>query len=477
MALPELKEFEEQFNMVGEGTDLVNSPAPRALADKYLADVHPHGTLQWWRDEWWIYSDAEGWRPISEIVLRATISKTLSSWYYMTPSKDGAGEPVPIYGKLRDALLRDVIGQLRQPDYSILPEDLDCPLWLDGSTDGAGDYLPMANGRLHLPTRKLEQHSPSLFIPHRLPFDYKPDAAHPERWRAFLNDLWPEDPDSISLLQEIFGYLISGNTAYHKMVLLVGPKRSGKSTIARVAEALIGKPNSCAPTLGALAQNFGMASTINKRLAVIGDARLSGRSDSAVVVERLLSLSGDDLQTIPRKHKADWVGFTKCRFMLLSNELPRLADSSGALASRFLLLQTSESFYGREDHGLHDAIMAELPGVFNWALAGLDRLTRRGRFPELASAADALQDLEDLGSPVSAFVRDTCEVGPGYSTGTVRIYSAFRTWCDEQGMSHVPTAGVFGRDLMAAFPSVKRRRFRDGTGKRTYNYAGIRLCP
>ena len=33
---------------------------------------------------------------------------------------------------------------------------------------------------------------------------------------------------------------------------------------------------------------------------------------------------------------------------MLSNEMPRLPDTSGALASRFIVLRLTESFYGKE---------------------------------------------------------------------------------------------------------------------------------
>jgi hypothetical protein len=41
-------------------------------------------------------------------------------------------------------------------------------------------------------------------------------------------------------------------------------------------------------------------------------------------------------------------------FSLMTNELPRIEDSSGALASRFLMLILTTSLYGREDHRLLD---------------------------------------------------------------------------------------------------------------------------
>ena len=71
------------------------------------------------------------------------------------------------------------------------------------------------------------------------------------------------------------------------------------------------------------------------------------------------------------------------RFMLITNEVPRLADASGALASRMLILKLTRSFLGKEDRGLTGRLLAELPSILLWprgpeALAGA-RLFRPAR--------------------------------------------------------------------------------------------------
>ena len=53
-------------------------------------------------------------------------------------------------------------------------------------------------------------------------------------------------------------------------------------------------------------------------------------------------------------------------------------------------------------------LAAELPGILMWALEGLDRLMRNGRFTVPGASADAANLMMDLASPMSAFVRDRC---------------------------------------------------------------------
>ena len=158
--------------------------------------------------------------------------------------------------------------------------------------------------------------------------------------------------------------------------MLVGPKRSGKGTIGRVTRRLLGVRNVCGPTLANIGEQFGLSVLIGKSVAIIADARISGRTDTAVITERLLSISGEDTLSIPRKYLPDWTGKLPTRFMLMTNELPRIEDVSGALASRFLVLMLTRSFFGEEDTGLFERLIPELPGILNWALEGRDRSVR-----------------------------------------------------------------------------------------------------
>ncbi len=48
------------------------------------------------------------------------------------------------------------------------------------------------------------------------------------------------------------------------MLLIVGPTRGGKGTIARVLTHLIGPDNVAGPTLASLASNFGLAPMIGR---------------------------------------------------------------------------------------------------------------------------------------------------------------------------------------------------------------------
>jgi putative DNA primase/helicase len=451
------------------GSPLVIDPkAPYDIARAFL-DAHfvegGQRTLHRHRGAFYAWSGT-AYPEVDEADLRAKIYDFLDRCVTVIQGETRPAKPnARMVGNVLDAL-----AAAAQLDSAIAT-----PAWLDHMPHlPAEEIFSCANGLLHLPTLALLPHTPALFTRNAVDFAFDRDAPAPRQWLDFFAALWPEDPEAVSTLQEIFGYCLTADVSQQKGFLLVGPKRSGKGTIARVLTRLVGMDNTVAPTLAGLGMNFGLAPLIGKRVAIISDARLGGRADQHAIAERLLSITGEDAITIDRKFREAWTGRLQTRFLILSNELPRLADTSGALASRFIVLVLTHSFFGREDRGLTARLWPELPGILNWAIAGWCRLNERGHFLQPRSALDAVQQLEDLGSPIGAFLRERCVIATGHSVDVGRLFEAWCEWCKAQGRDHPGTAQSFGRDLRTAIPGVRVIQPRDGED-RLRSYQGLRL--
>jgi putative DNA primase/helicase len=286
--------------------------------------------------------------------------------------QDEKGKPRPTARKVTTRVVADVMQALG--GETIVPSSLAPPCWLPDPDAGpepfpAGETLACANGLLHLPScatgpPRLVPHTPRFLSFNALAYNFDPLAPAPGQWQSFLSeDLWPKDPQSVETLQDWFGYCLAPDTSLQKILAIIGPPRSGKGTIARVLRALVGIDNTAGPTLAGLGTNFGLSPLLGKTLAVISDARLSGRTDAAVVTERLLSVSGEDAQTIDRKNMSHVTCQLPVRFMILTNELPGLNDPSGALVGRLIVLRQTRSWYGKEDSKLTGRLLTELPGI------------------------------------------------------------------------------------------------------------------
>jgi putative DNA primase/helicase len=437
---------------------------PHRLARLFIGERCQHAdglTLRFWREEWnrW---DGSAYRILPEKELRAELTASAKAEMdrvnLIAQKLADEEKGPPTVRKVTGRLIADVAHALAS--LAILPSRTVAPAWIDGrGLFPAAEILACRNGLIHLPSLVAGKNhfappSPRFFSPNCLEFDFNLQAPSPAAWLAFLAELWSDDAQSVGTLQEWIGYLLTPDTRQQKILMLVGPKRSGKGTIARVIRGLVGAENVACPTLSGLGTNFGLWPLIGKTVAMIQDARLSGRTDAAAVTERLLSISGEDAQTVARKFLPDVTGKLCARFMLFTNELPKLHDSSGALPGRMILLRLMRSWYGKEDTALTDRLLAELPGILLWAIAGWQRLRDRGHFLQPDAAKQLMDDLADLASPVGAFVRELCKVAPGCHIERSALFDAWKRWCEGQGREHPGDSATFGRNLRAVVPSL-----------------------
>jgi putative DNA primase/helicase len=453
--------------------------APLAAAEAFLKHCHSQGDvplLRHFRGAFYIWTGTH-YRELSV----ESVEKQL--YVFLKPVLVQKKDRVEPFNPTRNKI-GEIVHALQRG--TLIDARLETPTWLGIQNDdrSAEHLVSCRNGILNIKTRELIPHDPYFLTMNCLPLDFDPDAPEPKRWLQFLMELWPEkkvegengkmvDVNAVAeqCLQEIFGYLITSDTKQQKIFLLVGPKRGGKGTIVYVLVHLLGNENVVFQQLKSLSGEFGRWPLIDKKLAVVPDARLGPKVDTHAVAEQLLSISGGDAQTINRKLQSFWTGNLDVRFLITTNELPSIADSSGTLASRFILLPMTESFFGKEQLDLKQRLRDELAGILNWALEGLDRLRKRGYFKMPAASKEAIEQLEELGSPVAAFVRDWCNSGEQTSIKAKELYGAYCVWSKEAGHAKPLTNVYFGRALLGLLPKVTSTKATSAKRK----YLGIDL--
>jgi putative DNA primase/helicase len=445
---------------------------PMPVAREFAAArfAHPDGQLllRHWRGDWWLWRDSH-WQAVENGAVREAAYRFTEHAHYEKPGANGPELVACGPNKTRIANLLEALAAVCH-----LGEETAQPSWLRDGERPEGTLVACGNGLLEVGTRRLWPHDPAYFNSGAVPFEYDPYPLAPERWEQFLEELWGDDQrDQILALQEWLGYLISGRTDLHKVALMIGPTRSGRGTIARLIRAMMGEANYAGPTLNSLGGEFGLEPLIGRSVGVVSDARLNKRN-TQLIVERLLSISGEDALSVNRKNKQFWTGKLPTRFTVISNELPALEDASGAVAGRFITFLFECSWWGKEDLDLTDTLIAELPGIFNWALDGLERLTTQRHFTRTKASDDAFRRLQDLASPIRAFLRDCCITGSGCEVEVDEFWAAWKGWADANGQVK-GTKQTLGKHLSAAEPRVKFHR-RGPRGDQVGYYAGVGLA-
>lgn len=429
-------------------------------------------------DGWSIYKDGR-YRLVEEAEIQVYLRRFLNN----VRIQKSSGQRVKY--KRSIGKIRDIMAELSALSCVEIPKKKHSPSSLDGLYDPA-DMIALQNCLLDIKKLPAVERmlTEKFYTLNYLPFDYDLKALCP-MWIEFLKSIFtvrrrigseewdPESGDfvagyqevpdelAISILQEWFGYLVTSGTYLQKVFALIGPRRSGKSTIGKILRALIGSMNAASPTLTSLATEFGLQALINKTVAIIGDANTTGRSgDVARAVERLKSISGEDGQQINRKNKQhveiDKLGV---RIVMIANKMQDLRDSTGALASRFNFLITTNSFLGKEDVHLEKKLMAELPGIFNWALEGLMRLRQRGYIEDHPAGIETRDEFEEMSSPMKAFVNDWCVVQDEAMVPLDLLWQAHCRWAQENGNNSY-SKRKFVVEIKGASPAVRCTRKR-----------------
>jgi putative DNA primase/helicase len=461
------EELRERLERAREaGRPFIASGMPVKIAADFLAQRFPH--LVYLGEEWLNYQ-GNCYAKIDGLAVRQAVQR-----FCVAGVDEATGEDYVTKKKEVDDIMDGVRNMVYRDKASYNP-----PTWLEtDSTEPPADLtLSCGNGLLDLTTRTLMPPSWTFFTRNGLEYDYIPreDCPPPREWLETLEKWWPGDSETQEALQEMFGYIISGDTSYQKLFMIVGPGRSGKGTINDVLTNLVGKANAVSKQLRDLKGEFGLADMVGKTLFTISDMRMDKNTSTAHLAELLLNIVGEDFIGINAKFKDAYTTKLNTRVVLYGNMELALPDKAGALAMRCIPFLMTKSFFNNEDLTLSDRIVAnELPGVLNWALDGLDRLRARGCFKLTKGGEKVLKAIKLKASPVMSFLAEVCEDGEAVPVRV--LHKAFEGWFKEKGFSPWQDEEHFVEEvhMVNRLADVERREY---GGKRVRCFTHIALKP
>lgn len=421
----------------------------------------------------WHYWTGSHWQHIPNTEISDFVSNVLTL-ATEPPEKNGSDEPEkPKAASTSGRVVNDLVQSGLAPELRLHVEP-------GQRIGGSGDerMIGLANGVLAVQVNgdhTFTAPSPLFFNRTAGTYDYDPAATCPQ-WEAWLRETFDHDPQAVPALQEWFGaFLLADPARVQKIFWLLGPRRSGKGTIQGVAANLVG--GAAPTTLRSFASQFGRENLVGHSLAIIDDSRDPRREEVDQVVEFLLTYSTGGAVTIPRKNRTSWDGVLRQSLLAASNNPPRLADDGNAMASRMEVIQTRKSAYGHEDRFLPDRLKTELPGILNWALAGLERLVANDfRFTQAEAADRVRTDVQSSGTGAGAFVEDSIMAGGHVTNADIRL--AAEVWTREQSESgNPPHARAIKAAIQTAFPDAKNeQRIPALDGSRPKGWHGVTLC-
>lgn len=295
--------------------------------------------------------------------------------------------------------------------------------WLP--TDG---LINLKNGILNVATGELLKHSNRYFFKGIIPIEYDPEAKCP-RFYEFLDEILNADAELIELVMEMFGYVLMGGRPFlHKAFVLYGDGRNGKSTLLDVLKAIVGKENYSSVPMSMIDRPFSAILLDGKLANIVGESPGEG-----INAEAFKGLVAGEPIVAAFKGKDEFTITPQVRLIFACNNLPTFGDNTYSIRERLIMIPFERTFSSDDvDVFLIDKLIAELPGILNFALAGVGKVTGLGRLSEPKKSQDLKLEFMEETDSVYSFFTD-CVTKSDNELAFVSVndaYLAYQGYCE-----------------------------------------------
>jgi putative DNA primase/helicase len=240
------------------------------------------------------------------------------------------------------------------------------------------------------------------------------------------------------------------------LFFLYGKGANGKSTFLNVLKALAGAD---------LAKQTPCETLMVKRTSATNDiARLQNVrivianevEDGSLLAESLVkNMTGGEAMAA-RFHYAEFFEFVpKFKLFIAGNHKPTVRGRDDGIWRRIRMIPFEVTIPPeKRDKHLQEKLLAELPGILNWAIKGCMVWQKRG-LREPAVVTVAVTSYREEMDVIGQWLGECCKFDPLFECKAGEAYLSYKFWSDRSGYKPM-AAGTFGRELGDRFPKVKR---------------------
>ena len=331
-------------------------------------------------------------------------------------------------------------------------------------------WINFLNGFYDPVEKRMISHDPKYRSINQIPHEYHPEdepsGAEAEKWLAFIT---PE-PDDREMLMQYCGYCMTMDTRQQKFLILLGSGGTGKSTLIKILETIIGSDNTSNISLKELTQRFASFGLLGKLLNSCADLELGALEDTSLIKKVL----GEDTLRAEQKGK-DAVSFKNYAKLIFStNELPLvLSEKTNGFFRRLLILTMNqqpttvitdylERLLGEIDYFIHHFVQA------------LERMYTDGSITESNGSKRAVKTLWNESDTVEAWLEDNCitefqtdfrlttteEVLNHYKVDRTRLYFNYKQWCADTDRTELKQTSFYSSLRLKRFTECKSNGIR-----------------
>ena len=296
-----------------------------------------------------------------------------------------------------------------------------------------------------------KEHSPNDFVTMQAGYNLVRDAES-KIFLPALHQIFNGNEDSITTLQEFFGYCLLNDCRYHKALFALGVGGNGKSVVTDVLRAMLGGLNQegrglvSATMLSKLGKDFRTMVLKNSWVNISSetDIRLDGAEANFKIIT-----SGEPIED-SYKGKDPVTFMSRTKLIINCNEFPVFNDKSKGLSRRMLFLEFPVNFVDEPREGFNERKLdpdlvakitsnqEEMSGILFWAIQGLRRILKNKGFTITQTQKRMMKEYDHYTNPILNFLEEKDhllfeEDGTGKEVARTFVYSEFKEWMSNNG--------------------------------------------
>jgi len=307
--------------------------------------------------------------------------------------------------------------------------------------DGNPDIINFKNGLLDMKTLSMSPHNKGHYSIKQLAYSYDPDADCPA-FKAFLADVFEGDQERVELIKELLGYLWVKQVKIQKGFIFLGRGSNGKSVLAKIIRRLVGKNNLSSTPLEKFQNKFGLQELPGKLVNISSENEFSGDFGT----ENFKQVTSGDALTIELKYQHAYTDVLYAKLVIILNRMMDSKDRTNAYYRRLQIIPFNRKYeelkQGEQpidglnymDLNLESELLVELPGIFNFAMEGLQQLMKNDfKMTPSEVAEAALQKYKREQNPMIRFVDDRLVFEEGATIFRPSISTMYKEWFRDNG--------------------------------------------
>lgn len=370
--------------------------------------------------------------------------------------RDGAFRPDQSGAELK-TMIRELIYPefVKSPTikriYDLFISDASLQVTTDDLNQYPVEWINFRNGFYDPRSKRMIPHDPRYKATNQIPHVFDPEGqlkgTTVQEWLMFIGNT----PEDIEMLCQFSGLCLTRDTRQQKFLILNGEGGTGKSTVIRMIEKMIGTENTSNISLNQLTQRFQAFGLMGKLLNSCADLEIDALSDTSILKKAL----GEDTFSAEAKGKDQISVRNYAKLLFSTNQLPIVkAEQTNGFYRRLLIL-TMDRVPEKKDPEFFDRLSAEIDDFIRISVTALERLYQNGRITESPGSIEAVKRLRCDSDTVEAFLTEKVVRTPDGRIKKADLYREYEAFCQDMDRQSLTKQNFYRSMKTKGFGEIK----------------------